>query len=671
MGLSHLDEPVDRVCAMALSTFVSFGEGLDQALMLGYARAFMEKLVVKLHTTTNLAVREEAITGIAIIAGTLEKDFSEYYDTIMPMLKTFVMNVTDEKLNKVRGKSFECMTLLGSAVGKEKFLPDARDAIEVMMATPLQADDVQREYIREAYERICKCLGRDFAHFLPTLLPQIFAVLKLEDESEQEAAKAKKKSESAVAADGSSSDDDDSDDDFVEVATGEGKLIRVRSARFQEMEEAADLLQTIVGIVDAAFFPHVATTAEAILPLLTVPDGNLDYADQCRSFAAEVWALLIKAAKSGAKEQGIASDLHTQLFQKGLQTMFAIVAKNDDPETLADIAHGITESIKAAGECLTGEEIREIVKQVLGFMDQSFKRTETLKLESQVVKAREASAQAARPELNDECKDDEDDDEDEIDEEGCRRRYGEILGALMQVVPEQFMLCLEVIAAKIQQWTQEPQNKVLALHTACDVLEHLKEKSEVVWPAFMEEVFCSLDATDPELRTASSYAIALAARLPNFAGAADKAFLALGQIVETAKPKKKDEKARVALDNAVCALLSLATCHAAQCPTPERINEVWGLVLRRLPLKADTDEAMKVHADIVDLVIAEHPGLLAHLGKVLSLFAEIYKTDSICTTETDTKIEQVFRSIPRNILQENSANLSAKQMKKIEKILTP
>merc|ERR1719291_13295 len=49
-----------------------------------------------------------------------------------------------------------------------------------MLKTPNEADDLQREYIKEASERICKCLKHDFAFFLPHLLPSIFKALKLE-----------------------------------------------------------------------------------------------------------------------------------------------------------------------------------------------------------------------------------------------------------------------------------------------------------------------------------------------------------------------------------------------------------------------------------------------------------------------------------------------------------
>lgn len=310
--LKCLDEQFDRVCAMAMSAFVSFGEELEPALMLEYSKPFMQKLVEKLHVSNHSGVQGESITSIAVIAGIIEKDFSEYYDDIMPMLKTLVNN-PDTKDSKIRCKSFECISLLGSAVGKEKFKDDAQEAVAAMKSTPLNLRDGEyqhSEYIKETYVRICRCFERDFVVFLPDLLPQIFEILKLEDESS-----------SVMPEDAPDDSDSDSDDGFVEVKNDAGKFIKVRSAKFQEMEMFTELLQTIVENVGGAFYPYIQKTAEVILLLLEPPT---DYMDLARAFATEVWALLIKSATEGSKEQNCPNTLGVQLLQKGLEKMFKI-----------------------------------------------------------------------------------------------------------------------------------------------------------------------------------------------------------------------------------------------------------------------------------------------------------------------------------------------------------
>merc|ERR1712050_475307 len=84
--------------------------------------------------------------------------------------------------------------------------------------------------------------------------------------------------------------------------------------------------------------------------------------------------------------------------------------------------------------------------------------------------------------------------------------------------------------------------------------------------------------------------------------------------------------------------------------------QVWPLIVQNLPLREDAEEAKKNHRILVDLVIQENPGLLGgpertNLGQVLSVLAEVYRVNNLCSKETDEKITQIFRHIPREHLQ--------------------
>lgn len=240
----------------------------------------------------------------------------------------------------------------------------------------------------------------------------------------------------------------------------------------------------------------------------------------------------------------------------------------------------------------------------------------------------------------------------------------------MQVAPAEFMPCLPKCAERIGQWVASDQNKVLGLYLACDVIQHLKEQSVQVWPCFMDETFRVLGGKNADARTAAAYAINLAAPLASFAQAAPEAFRRLAVVVGGPKPKKKDDKAKLALDNAVAALLTLAAEKSPLCPQDV---DAWKLIVDRLPLKADEDEAQKVHEKLVDLVIAQHEGLLGgsppRHGPVFSTLAEIYHVESICNKDTEAKILQVFKSIPQHVLQQLASFFTEKQQKKIGKML--
>jgi len=644
-----MDDPADRVAAMAMSAFVSYGEELDNSLMAGYANELMMKLVSKLQQSKHRGVREEAITCIAVIAGVIEKDFSAYYDQIMPMLKQFVMTATGEKENRLRGKAFECMSLLGIAVGKEKFLPDAREAITAMMSTQVEADDVQREYIKEASERICTCLKKDFAPFLPPLLQGIFKNLSLENLGQQAGAQG----------------GDDDEDAYVQVTTGDGKVVNVHTQKFEDMMQAVQLLHTFCTEMESGYFDAIQDTAKVLLPILSAQDDMNMLCDEVRGMALQVWALMIKSARLGAQERGLPNNLAKELLSSGLQVAFQQL-KGEDTEQLQEVAAGIASCIKNVGEgVLGGAEINDLVGKVFGFLDESLKRTEKILMDAATSKQQAAA-------LPQELADDEDEEQDPAEaEDQLRRNYEDILGGMMKVSPNEFLPALQACTERIKQWLSHKSTKVVGLYLACDMIEHLKELSEPAWPAFMPTLFEGVLDSDPDVRTAAAYAINLAAPLAKFAEAAPDAFRRIAQHVGGAKAKKRDDKAKVAMDNAVAALLSLAKEKGQLCP-PE-IN-AWDMVLSKLPLKDDEEEAKKVHEKIVDLVMAQNQGLLgannANLGKVLSILAEIYKQENIISKENDVKILNVFKMLPQNILQGAAASFTQKQQKKIEKMLT-
>lgn len=71
-------------------------------------------------------------------------------------------------------------------------------------------------------------------------------------------------------------------------------------------------------------------------------------------------------------------------------------------------------------------------------------------------------------------------------------------------------------------------------------------------------------------------------------------------------------------------------------------------------------------------MLQQDQGLLgpnhAHLGKVLSALAEIYKDRDNSDKETDEQILQIFKSIPQQVLLQWKDSFSQKQERKIGKI---
>lgn len=65
-------------------------------------------------------VLEQAITAISTVAQRAEGHFLPYYDHFMPSLKFIIQSAITPEYRLLRGKTIECVSFIGLAVGSEK-----------------------------------------------------------------------------------------------------------------------------------------------------------------------------------------------------------------------------------------------------------------------------------------------------------------------------------------------------------------------------------------------------------------------------------------------------------------------------------------------------------------------------------------------------------------------
>lgn len=350
----------------------------------------------------------------------------------------------------------------------------------------------------------------------------------------------------------------------------------------------------------------------------------------------------------------------THLFR-----MCQSMVQDKDPDVIKESADGLAECLKNSGNGTVGQqEFQQLIEMVFLLIDQSMSR-------SQEVATEKSKHNVGAPT---ELQPDEDEERSaEDDEENCRRALEEVLGALMEVAPE---LCVAICGAngaletKLKMWLSSKQNATLALFLACDLLQHLKEHSQPLWPVIMPAIFGALVDTEADLRIPAAYAVNLAAPIPAFGEAVGEAFSKLGQILSAPAPRKKrEDKAKVALDNAVAAMLALAIHQAGKID----VAKAFELVISKLPLKEDEEEAKKVHKILAEQIGAQNSGLLGgnqqNLGPILKVLAEVHKQENICDKATDDIIANIFKQLPQDLLAQLVGTFTEKQSKKVERIM--
>lgn len=121
------DEANPRVQAHGGAALVNFAEDCPKNILLNYLESILNKLldvlIKKVHELANhkrKLVLEQIVTTIAAVADTCEDKFEPFYEKFMPTLKFLFVNATTSELRLLRGKTIECISLIGLAVGKDK-----------------------------------------------------------------------------------------------------------------------------------------------------------------------------------------------------------------------------------------------------------------------------------------------------------------------------------------------------------------------------------------------------------------------------------------------------------------------------------------------------------------------------------------------------------------------
>ncbi|KAL5101545.1 hypothetical protein RYX36_005872, partial [Vicia faba] len=170
-----------RVQAHAASAVLNFTENCNPDILIPYLDGILSKLLVLLQGG-NQMVQEGALTALASVADSSQEKFQKYYDAVTPYLKAILLNANDKSNRMLRAKAIECISLVGMAVGKEKFRDDAKQVMDVLMSlqqSQLDADDPTASYMLQAWARLCKCLGQDFLPYMGFVMPPLLQSAQL------------------------------------------------------------------------------------------------------------------------------------------------------------------------------------------------------------------------------------------------------------------------------------------------------------------------------------------------------------------------------------------------------------------------------------------------------------------------------------------------------------
>ncbi|KAL2633872.1 hypothetical protein R1flu_005351 [Riccia fluitans] len=640
-----------RVQAHAAAAILNFSESCTPEILTPYLDGVITKLLVLLQNGKRM-VQEGALTALASVADSAQALFQKYYDTVMPYLKTILINANDKANRMLRAKSMECISLVGMAVGKEKFRDDAKQVMEVLMnlqGSQMEDDDPTISYMLQAWARLCKCLGQEFLPYMSVVMPPLLRSALLKPD---------------VTITDADSDDEgnDTDDESVETITVGDKKIGIRTSILEEKATACNMLCCYADELKEGFYPWIDQVAPILVPLL-----KFYFHEEVRKAAVSAMPELLRSGKL-AVEKGQAQG-RNELYVKQLTDYVVpalVEALHKEPETeiCASMLDALNECIQIAGPLLDSGQIKAMVEEFKQVITASGSRK---KERAERTKTEDFDAEEG------ELLEEENEQEEEVFDQ-----VGECLGTLTKTFKNLFLPYFEELIVYITPMLgkdRSPEEKRVAICIFDDVAEQCREAAIKYYDTFLPFLLDACTDANPDVRQASVYGIGVCAEYggASFKPVVGEALKRLNAVIS--QPTSGAAENIMATDNAVSALGKICQFQRDRIDATQ-VVPAW---LSCLPLRNDLVESKIVHEQLCAMVERSDVHLLGpnnqYLPKIVAVFVEVLTAGGALVTEgTAGRMVNLLRhlqqTLPPDALASTWSSLQPQQQGALQTILS-
>uniref|UniRef100_A0A4W3GP23 Karyopherin (importin) beta 3 n=1 Tax=Callorhinchus milii TaxID=7868 RepID=A0A4W3GP23_CALMI len=622
------DQANPRVQAHAAAALINFTEDCPKTLLLPYLDNLVNHLhvimVAKLQELIQKGTKlvlEQVVTSIASVADTAEEKFVPYYDLFMPSLKHIVENAIQKELRLLRGKTIECISLIGLAVGKDKFMQDASDVMQLLLKTQtdsseLDDDDPQISYMISAWARMCKILGKEFQQYLPVVMGPLMKTASIKPE--------------VALLDTQDMENMSEDDGWEFVNLGDQQSFGIKTAGLEEKATACQMLVCYAKELKEGFAEYTEQVVKLMVCYCVYNAVFLDHEKRVRVAAAESMPLLLECARV----QG--PNYVTQMWHFMCDSLIKGIGTEPDSDVLSEIMHSFAKCVELMGEgCVSSEHLEELGNIMKGKLEEHFKNQELRQAKRQDEDYDEQVEETLQ-------------DEDESDVY-ILTKISDILHSLFSCYKEKalpwFEQLLPLMVNLICPHRPWP-DKQWGLCIFDDVIEHCSPTSFKYAEYFLRPMLQYVCDNSPEVRQAAAYGIGVMAQFggENYRPFCTEAIPLLVGVIQMEGSKTKENIN--ATENCISAVGKIMKCR----PECVNVNEFLPHWLSWLPLHEDKEEAVHTFNYLCDLIESNNPIVLgpnnSSLPRIFGIIAdglanEAIKNEDGCSKRLANVIRQV------------------------------
>jgi len=644
-GLLHLmgqsDHP--RVQAHAGAAMVNFAEQASKEIITPYLEPLLTAIGALL-ASPSIIVQEQAVTTLATVADSAEKQFQKYYGTFMPHLKHILDNAKQEQHRSLRAKTMEAVSLIGLAVGKELFMADALDVMRTLKETQdqMQAEDPNVAYMLSSWARICQILGPDFLPYLDIVMPALLQSAKLKPD--------------IVSLDADQDEDDLDDPDNWQVLAIDDERIGIKTSTLEEKSTASEMLCVYAKELRGGFAAYLQEVSD-----IAQKHIKFYFDDGVRSSAYMIIPYLVICARE-APQFGEAAA--RSLFDLFLPLMLEGIKEEPEPEVLTVEFMALKELLEDADESVFTEQlVNELLEIVVGQLQEHEERV----LERMQMRASDEDYDhEVEANLTDE----------ESHEFGLISEVAHLIRVLFGKLKTAFLPFFDTILHAFTSMLQPSRpvpDKQWALCVFDDLIEFTEGTSLKYREHFLDLMLRYVSDPSPEVRQAAVYGVGMMA----LHGGADYVAIVkevLPHIIATINAPDSRANTNVdATENAISAFVKIIRNPVFGISPNESIP----LLMEWLPVTEDDEEAEYIYDYFSDLILADEALVLqeGYYCKIISIFAAVLNTSLLPSTSHTSKklvlaLKHIETRIPAEHLQAIWTALTPEQQERLSAAAT-
>lgn len=668
-----------RVRSHACAAMINFVDYCESDLLSPYLNDILSASLGLMQVGPRI-VQEQAIAIVSSASMVMEDKLGEaQYSMLMPLLQSALNTCpSTEDYGKLRGRILDCISLLGSAVPKERFINDVMPVMVAMAQASqggLKADDPQHVAILKAWVRIGKVLGPDFMPYLDMVMPPILSAL--EAPVEQELSQEQIESEEAEF---------DSDTECV-IQQPDGKLMQVRTSALEEQATAAHMVMSLADALTLHFYPHVARVSASLAPLAatSVHDGVRSYA--MAALPALVNSVAQNLALQSLTNPSMTQEERWQPLREILKFFFDKLLESFQEEGEMELLLTSMQALKMVIENACRKDWSHVLPQPTipstpsqpltpETCQQLLNREELTSISTILIKSLAESVQRralARAEAA--TDEDYDQEQEEFDmmkgaeEEEVQFNIAELIGSILKTHGSQFLPILVETKwfERLNDFSQEHSllsDRKIAAYIYCDVIEYCDEAVVPLLDLFMPALLRGVDSDEPQLRQPCAYGVGISSNKLETTQWVQHALQHLSN--SAAKPGAREGEQESATDNVVAAICTMCIQLSDHPVIAKDGDQLWDQYMSYLPLRSDVEESSKVTMQLCKLTRSNHMGLL---GDQMKRLPRVWTV--ICGAIGEKGSTQSVHGEIAATVQFLSSSLSPEQMGQLWAMLTP